>query len=46
MEDSIKLINKEINRIRNTITIEQETMTKTGLLIETTVRLAAVTVNR
>ncbi|MEI9911728.1 MAG: mucoidy inhibitor MuiA family protein [Bacteroidota bacterium] len=37
MEDSIKLINKEINRIRNTITIEQETMTKTGLLIETTV---------
>jgi uncharacterized protein (TIGR02231 family) len=37
MEDSIKLINKEISRIRNYISIEQETMSKTGLLIETTV---------
>jgi uncharacterized protein (TIGR02231 family) len=37
MEDSIKLISKDISRIRNSITIEQETMTKTGLLIETTV---------
>ncbi|MEI9808117.1 MAG: DUF4139 domain-containing protein [Bacteroidota bacterium] len=37
MEDTIKLISKDISRIRNNITIEQETMTKTGLLIETTV---------
>jgi len=37
LEDSVKLINKDISRIRNNIGIEQETLTKTGLLIETTV---------
>jgi uncharacterized protein (TIGR02231 family) len=37
LEDSIKLVNKDISRIQNNIVIEQETLTKTGLLIETTV---------
>lgn len=37
LEDSVRLMNKEIARVRNHIAIEQETMTKTGLLIETTV---------
>ncbi|MBL7745028.1 MAG: DUF4139 domain-containing protein [Chitinophagaceae bacterium] len=37
LEDSIKLTGRDISRIRNSVTIEQETMTKTGLLIETTV---------
>ncbi|HEY6506197.1 MAG TPA: DUF4139 domain-containing protein [Chitinophagaceae bacterium] len=37
LEDSIKLVGRDISRIRNSISIEQETMTKTGLLIETTV---------
>ncbi|MES1197865.1 MAG: mucoidy inhibitor MuiA family protein [Chitinophagaceae bacterium] len=37
LEDSIKLINKDINRIRNVIVIEQEVLSKTGLLIETTI---------
>jgi uncharacterized protein (TIGR02231 family) len=35
--DSILLINKNIRRIQNNIAIEQETMAKTGLLIEATV---------
>ncbi len=38
LEDSIKLVQKEIGRINNLIAIEQETMTKTGLLIETTIK--------
>jgi uncharacterized protein (TIGR02231 family) len=37
LEDSIKLINKEISRIQNNILIEEETLTKTGTLIEATV---------
>jgi uncharacterized protein (TIGR02231 family) len=37
LEDSIKLINKEISRVQNSIGIEQEVLTKTGSLIETTV---------
>jgi uncharacterized protein (TIGR02231 family) len=37
MEDSIELIQKEINRINNLAAIDQEILTKTGLLIETTV---------
>jgi uncharacterized protein (TIGR02231 family) len=37
IEDSIKLLNKQIGRIQNSISIEQETLTKTGVLIETTV---------
>ncbi len=37
MEDSIKRFYKDISRIQNNIVIEQETLTKTGLLIETTV---------
>ena len=41
IEDSIKLIGREINRIRNIISIEQETMSKTGLLIETTVNTSS-----
>lgn len=36
LEDSIKQINKVIARIRTNMSIEQETMTKTGLLIEST----------
>jgi uncharacterized protein (TIGR02231 family) len=36
-EDSIKLVGRDISRIQNTIGIEQETMNKTGTLIETTI---------
>lgn len=35
-EDSIQLLQKEIGRIGSTIAIEQETLAKTGLLIEST----------
>ncbi len=37
MEDSILLLQKEIGRIDNLIVIDQEILTKTGLLIETTI---------
>jgi uncharacterized protein (TIGR02231 family) len=37
MEDSIILAQKEIGRIDNLIVIDQEILTKTGLLIETTI---------
>jgi uncharacterized protein (TIGR02231 family) len=37
IEDSIKLINKDITRIQSNINIEQEVLTKTGNLIETTI---------
>ena len=37
MEDSIELIQKEIGRIQNLVSIDQEILTKTGLLIETTI---------
>ncbi|MCX6316970.1 MAG: DUF4139 domain-containing protein [Bacteroidetes bacterium] len=37
LEDSIALAQKEISRIDNLIVIEQEILTKTGLLIETTI---------
>jgi uncharacterized protein (TIGR02231 family) len=37
MEDSIGLAQKEIGRIDNLIVIDQEILTKTGLLIETTI---------
>jgi uncharacterized protein (TIGR02231 family) len=37
MEDSILLVQKEIGRIDNLIVIDQEILTKTGLLIETTI---------
>ena len=37
LEDSIGLLQKEITRIDNLIGIEQEILTKTGLLIETTI---------
>lgn len=37
MEDSITQIQKEISRIDNLIVIDQEILTKTGLLIETTI---------
>lgn len=37
LEDSIILLQKDISRIDNLIIIEQETLTKTGTLIETTV---------
>jgi uncharacterized protein (TIGR02231 family) len=37
MEDSIILLQKEIGRIDNLIVIDQEILTKTGLLIETTI---------
>lgn len=36
LEDSINLVQKEINRIGNLILIEQETLAKTGVLIEAT----------
>lgn len=36
--DSIKLVQKEIGRIDNLVIIEQEILTKTGLLIETTIK--------
>lgn len=38
MEDSIGLFQKEIGRIDNLIVIDQEILTKTGLLIETTIK--------
>lgn len=37
LEDSIQLLQKEIGKTDNLIAIEQEILTKTGLLIETTV---------
>ncbi len=37
LEDSITLLQKEISRIDNLIVIDQEILTKTGLLIETTI---------
>jgi uncharacterized protein (TIGR02231 family) len=37
MEDSITLFQKDISRIDNLIVIDQEILTKTGLLIETTI---------
>ncbi len=37
LEDSIALVQKEIGRINNLITIDQEILAKTGLLIETTI---------
>jgi uncharacterized protein (TIGR02231 family) len=37
MEDSIVLVQKEIGRINNLITIEQQILAKTGLLIETAI---------
>lgn len=37
LEDSISLVLKEISRIDNLIVIDQEILTKTGLLIETTI---------
>jgi|CXWL01.1.fsa_nt_gi uncharacterized protein (TIGR02231 family) len=37
LEDSIVLLQKEISRINNLITIDQEILAKTGLLIETTI---------
>lgn len=37
LEDSINLVQKEISRLDNLIIIDQEILTKTGLLIETTV---------
>lgn len=36
-QDSIRLLQKEISRIDNLIVIDQEILTKTGLLIETTI---------
>ncbi|MBC7948697.1 MAG: DUF4139 domain-containing protein [Chitinophagaceae bacterium] len=38
LEDSIRITYKLIGRIQNNIQIENETLTKTGLLIETTVK--------
>jgi uncharacterized protein (TIGR02231 family) len=40
MEDSIVLIQKEIGRIQNLVSIDQEILTKTGLLIETTINVS------
>ena len=37
LEDSIGLLQKDISRIENMISIDQEILTKTGLLIETTI---------
>ena len=37
LEDSISLVQKEISRLDNLIVIDQEILTKTGLLIESTV---------
>ncbi len=37
LEDSITLVTREIGRIDNLIVIDQEILTKTGLLIETTI---------
>lgn len=37
LEDSIILLQKDISRMDNLIVIEQETLTKTGTLIETTI---------
>jgi uncharacterized protein (TIGR02231 family) len=44
LEDSISLLQKEISRIGNLAAIEQEVLTKTGLLIETTVGISGKTV--
>lgn len=38
LEDSIKLVQKEIGKVNNLISIDQEILTKTGLLIETTIK--------
>jgi uncharacterized protein (TIGR02231 family) len=38
MEDSIRLVEKSIRRIENLVSIEQEIVTRTGTLIEATVR--------
>jgi len=38
LEDSIALLQKEIGGINNLISIDQEILTKTGLLIETTIK--------
>ncbi|MET0391826.1 MAG: DUF4139 domain-containing protein [Chitinophagaceae bacterium] len=43
MEDSITLLQKQILVIDNQITVEQETLAKTGLLIETTVGISGKT---
>lgn len=40
MEDSIELVQKEISRINNLVAIDQEILTKTGLLIETTISVS------
>ncbi len=40
MEDSITLFQKDISRIDNLIVIDQEILTKTGLLIETTINVS------
>lgn len=37
LEDSIALVQKEIGRLENTISIDQDILAKTGLLIETTI---------
>jgi uncharacterized protein (TIGR02231 family) len=37
LEDSIALVQKDISRVDNLIVIDQEILTKTGLLIETTI---------
>ena len=38
LEDSVKLVQKEIGRINNLIAIDQEILTKTGLLIEAAIK--------
>lgn len=40
LEDSIELVQKEISRINNLVAIDQEILTKTGLLIETTISVS------
>jgi uncharacterized protein (TIGR02231 family) len=40
MEDSIEIIQNEISRINNLSAIDQEILTKTGLLIETTISVS------
>jgi uncharacterized protein (TIGR02231 family) len=37
MEDSVEMVQKDIGRINNLISIDQEILTKTGLLIEATI---------
>jgi uncharacterized protein (TIGR02231 family) len=38
LEDSVKLVEKSVRRIENLVSIEQEIVTRTGTLIEATVR--------